>query len=275
MTVLPPELVELIIHEAWHSEMPSWTRTTLMTACPLISRTWKAVYVPIASQHIYITNLAFIHHLCMRKSTIYYPRVTRTITCFIDLARDSTAQRIFAYLFKLPNTLGFKTFFPLVPYISFVLSWTGSGNVCDHPIDVQARFNWYIKGARVDVHITMIDSDPSWGTHAITWIEILETLREVGVMGPSRRMKWFLCDYPYDEPDDYQWTPDGVRHFCQTTAMRQRRGDVKSINWHLWMASKGHSNLGWPTTLLIWLQYERAQWSYLYWLPLNHMNFTC
>ncbi|KAK0211990.1 hypothetical protein IW262DRAFT_1467404 [Armillaria fumosa] len=220
------------------------------------------VYASIASQHIYITNLAFIHHLATRKSTIYHPRLARTITCFVDLEKDST-ERVLAYLFKLPNTLGFKYLFPFVPYISFVLSWIGSGrnpsclNVCDRPIHIQARFDRYIGGARVDVHITMIDSDPSWDSHPRTWLEMLETLREVRVIGPGR-VKWFLCDYPHDEPDDYQSrAPDGVRHFRQTTAMRQRQGDVKGINWHLWKASYGHSDSGWLTTLLAWLEFGR------------------
>ncbi|PBK93132.1 hypothetical protein ARMGADRAFT_1080288 [Armillaria gallica] len=95
MTALPPELVELIINKAWHSEMPSSTRTTLMTTCPRINRAWKTVYAPIASRKIYITNLAFIHYLATRKSIIYHPRLSRTITCFVDLAKDSE-ESVFA-----------------------------------------------------------------------------------------------------------------------------------------------------------------------------------
>ncbi|PBK98590.1 hypothetical protein ARMGADRAFT_582526 [Armillaria gallica] len=83
--------------------MPSFVRKSFMTTCPRINRTWNAVYVPIASQDIYITNLACLDYLCdisrNGKSIIYHdfiPRVTRTITCFIDLRtnkRECAAKR--------------------------------------------------------------------------------------------------------------------------------------------------------------------------------------
>ncbi|KAK0456851.1 hypothetical protein EV421DRAFT_2013889 [Armillaria borealis] len=34
MTTFPPELVEVIVYVAWHSEMPSYVRTTFTTTCP-------------------------------------------------------------------------------------------------------------------------------------------------------------------------------------------------------------------------------------------------
>ncbi|KAK0443112.1 uncharacterized protein EV420DRAFT_1649396 [Desarmillaria tabescens] len=134
MTAFPPELVELIIYEAWHSEMPSYIRITFMTTCPSINRTWKAVFAPIASQDIYIINPAYIYYLCdvaqHRKSIIYHdliPRLTRTLTCFIDLdecAMETAVIRVYRYLLFLPNDIGFKTLFPLVTHFSFVLWWT-------------------------------------------------------------------------------------------------------------------------------------------------------
>ncbi|SJL03475.1 uncharacterized protein ARMOST_06831 [Armillaria ostoyae] len=132
MTTLPPELVEIIVYEAWHSEMPSYVRKRLMTACPSINRTWKAVYAPIASQDMYITNLAFLDYLCrivaqFRKSIIYrdfIPRLTRTITCFVDLRaceREGAAEEVYLYLNVLRNMRGFEALFPHVPHLSLLL----------------------------------------------------------------------------------------------------------------------------------------------------------
>ncbi|KAK0238643.1 hypothetical protein EDD85DRAFT_1001322 [Armillaria nabsnona] len=137
MTTFPPELVEIIVYEAWHSDMPSYVRKRLMTACPSINRTWKAVYAPIASQDMYITNLAFLDYLCriaqFQKSIIYHdfiPRLTRTITCFVDLREnenEETAKEAYRYVVALPNLLGFQALFPLVPYLSFKTVWVCIG----------------------------------------------------------------------------------------------------------------------------------------------------
>ncbi|PBK59947.1 hypothetical protein ARMSODRAFT_764819 [Armillaria solidipes] len=102
---------------------------------PRINRTWKAVYAPIASQDMYITNLAFLDYLCdisrARKSIIYHdfiPRLTRTITCFVDLRKnewESAAKTVYRYLIELPNIRGFQALFKLVHYISFKIVWMG------------------------------------------------------------------------------------------------------------------------------------------------------
>ncbi len=60
MTTFSPELVEITVHDIWNSEMPSFFEKSFMTTC---NRTWKAVYAPIASQDMYITNLAFLDYL--------------------------------------------------------------------------------------------------------------------------------------------------------------------------------------------------------------------
>ncbi len=100
MTTFPPELVEIIVHDIWNSEMPSFVRKSFMTTCPWINRTWKAVYAPIASQDMYITNLTFLDYLCdisrTRKSIIYHdfiPRLTRAITCFVDLRENNRKEQ--------------------------------------------------------------------------------------------------------------------------------------------------------------------------------------
>ncbi|KAG7440726.1 uncharacterized protein BT62DRAFT_569272 [Guyanagaster necrorhizus] len=58
-----------------------------MMTCPRISRTWKAVYVPIASQDIYILSPAYIYYLSdiagRQKSIIYHdliPRLTHLLS---------------------------------------------------------------------------------------------------------------------------------------------------------------------------------------------------
>ncbi len=46
-----------------------------MTTCPLVNRTWKAIYGPIASQDLHITNLAYMYYLCdiaRRQNPIIY-----------------------------------------------------------------------------------------------------------------------------------------------------------------------------------------------------------
>ncbi|KAK0218153.1 hypothetical protein IW262DRAFT_1119611 [Armillaria fumosa] len=136
MTTFPPELVEIIVYEAWHSEMPSYVRKRLMTACPRINRTWKAVYASIASRDMYITNFAFLGYLCriarLQKSIIYHdfiPRLTRTITCFVNLRENDreAAKEVYSFLTALPNMRDFDALFPHVPYIFFELVWSGIG----------------------------------------------------------------------------------------------------------------------------------------------------
>ncbi|KAG7444362.1 uncharacterized protein BT62DRAFT_934025 [Guyanagaster necrorhizus] len=113
MTTFPPELVEIIVHQVWYSQMPSTIRKSFMAACLSINRTWKAVYGPIASQDMYITNLTFLDYLCdiaqSRKSIIYHdfiPRLTRTITCFVDL-RENEREGAVKEVYALPSIRGF------------------------------------------------------------------------------------------------------------------------------------------------------------------------
>ncbi|PBK75513.1 hypothetical protein ARMSODRAFT_392185 [Armillaria solidipes] len=209
MTTFPPELVEIIISKAWHSEMPSSIRTSFMTACPLVNRTWKAAYAPIASRDLYITNLAYIYYLCniarRRKSIIYYnfiPRLTRTITCFIDLggeAQETAVERVYHILIKLPNDVGLKALFPLVPYISFEFGWIGTGRnplspqLCDIPIHVRVYYHRYLSitegtylwqgRTRMDVGISMTDSDPLRHIHRLTWTETWDNLGKIKIIG--------------------------------------------------------------------------------------------
>ncbi|PBL04439.1 hypothetical protein ARMGADRAFT_1022854 [Armillaria gallica] len=121
--------------------MPSIVRQSFMATFPGINRTWKAVYAPIASQDIYIPSLAYIYYLCdiagRQKSVIYHdliPRLTRTITCFVDLrenVEESAAKEVYDLLMRLPNDIGLKALFPQVPSISFGLSWIGNTGIYD------------------------------------------------------------------------------------------------------------------------------------------------
>ncbi|KAK0447410.1 uncharacterized protein EV420DRAFT_873451 [Desarmillaria tabescens] len=254
MTTLPPEIVETVIYEAWHSVMPSSMRTSFMTTCPLVNRTWKAVYAPIASRDIYITNRAYIYYLCkiarLQKSIIYYdfiPQLTRTITCYVylgDQTDEAAVERVYHHLINLPNDAGFKNLFPLVPYLSFELGWVSLGRnplfpeSCDIPIYVRAYWHRYLSTIdeegkiRLDVGISMTDTDPLRCIHSSTWTDTMWKLRKVRVIGG---VPWFL--YPRFALY-HGTTADGIRNLHRTAKVYQYRGDIKDINRNLWMASK-------------------------------------
>ncbi|KAK0434590.1 hypothetical protein EV421DRAFT_1327514 [Armillaria borealis] len=272
MTTLPPELVEIIVYEAWHSEMPSYIRKRLMTACPSINRTWKAVYAPIASQDMYITNLAFLDYLCLivakfRKSIIYHdfiPRLTRTITCFVDLRaceREGAAKEVYRYLTVLPNMRGFDALFPHVPHLSFELAWIGSGW---YPlleflrnIPIHARFDRHMSPReywkpRIDVCVTM--KDPSVVIHKSIWSHMLSKVCDNGFpilpflkFGGSCAFKMSVVD--------------GVRHVRQTTYYLvddKRDSDGRNINKRLWMAANKRHTLRGLTSLFHRWEYRRG-----------------
>ncbi len=262
MTTFPPELVEIIVYEAWHSEMPSYIRKRLMTACPSINRAWKAVYAPIASQDIYITNLAFLDYLCdiaqFQKSIIYHdfiPRLTRTITCFVDLRkrrRERAAKGVYRYLIALPNTLGFQVLFKLVRYISFQLVWTGRGldprlglpAPSLHGIPIHARYDRFLSNAspaypprhldrttRMNIYFSMIDP----GNSMAFWSFAFTKLISVGL--PA------YCFGDIIDPGPFEmFAKNGVRHLRQSTYIYETQlgtWDLRNINRRLWMASKG------------------------------------
>ncbi|KAK0457719.1 uncharacterized protein EV420DRAFT_1764666 [Desarmillaria tabescens] len=260
MTAFPPELVEIIVHEIWYSDMPSYIRKSFMTTCPRINRMWKAVYAPIASRDMYITNLAFLDYLCdiahRRKSIIYrnlIPRLTHTITCFVDLQEDErklegAVKEVYRYLMGLPNIRGFDALFPLVPYISFELIWIGIGRSSRlrflRGIPIRARYDRYLSNAfspdcprwrtLMDVYIAMNDPDPSAVIRDSIWSDALCELRNVGV--PE-----FLFGIVVASPGPYDmFVTDGVRHFGQTAYIAEKNlqdYDPRNINKRLWMAS--------------------------------------
>ncbi|KAK0457745.1 uncharacterized protein EV420DRAFT_1748482 [Desarmillaria tabescens] len=283
MTTLPPELVDIIVHEIWYSDMPSYIRKSFMTTCPRINRMWKAVYAPIASRDMYITNLAFLDYLCAiahrQKSIIYHnfiPQLTRTITCFIDLRedeRETAVKKVYRYLFGLPNIRGFDALFPHIPYISFQLTWIGIGPDSRlqflRGIPIRARYDRYLSNAcspdcprwktQMDVYIVMTDPDPSAAIPDSIWSDTLWELRDIGV--PEFLFGIIASPGPYD-----MFVTDGVRHIGQTTYIAERKledYDPRNINKRLWMASKYHKRhtlaLRCLTSLFHRWEYRRVQ----------------
>ncbi|SJL00548.1 uncharacterized protein ARMOST_03861 [Armillaria ostoyae] len=261
MATFPPELVEIIVQEIWHSEMPSVVRRSFMKTCPQINRTWKAVYAPIASRDIYIPSLAYIYYLCgiagRQKSVIYYdliPRLTRAITCFVDCrenAGESVVKQVYALLMWLPNDAGLRALFPQVPCISFETSWIGGAQVMadfqvTHGPLIHIRYDRFLsqpredRCTRMDAHVSVTDLNPSRGG---CWKSVLFELHDAGLCLPRLRLlsQRSVCS--------------GVLYSHQTTYVSEFQGDLKAINWSLWMASKR------PHGLRL-LAYPRHCWEY-------------
>ncbi|KAK0436431.1 hypothetical protein EV421DRAFT_1908043 [Armillaria borealis] len=271
MATFPPELVEIIVHDIWNSEMPSFIRKSFMTTCPRINRTWKAVYAPIASQDMYITNLAFLDYLCdisrARKSIIYHdfiPRLTRTITCFVDLRENKeerAAERVYRYLTELPNLRGFQALFELVHYISFQIVWMGIVKLkMSSPllspfrgIPIRVSYDRFVSNAspyhhqghsgetRMRIRISIMDGG-CWAQNPIYWPFALSRLRQVGVPG-----YFFTTGVLFPGPYRRK-VRHGVRHIHYPTYIYETQlgsWDSKHINQRLWMASKGR-----PSTVL-------------------------
>ncbi|PBK76551.1 hypothetical protein ARMSODRAFT_231106 [Armillaria solidipes] len=269
MSTLPPELVELIVYDIWHSEMPSSMRQSFMTTCPRISRTWKNIYAPIASRDVYITNLAYLYYLCdvarYRKSIIYddlVPRLTHTIICFANLrSGDTEAKRVYDILINLPNDTGFRALFPLTEFISFELMWIGGGLSTDvpevHGLPIHVRCCRYLsksaqkdKDARMEVYISIADPDPLSTMYRRSWSSAFFPLRDAGV--PAKLVS---SDLPYDRR-----ALGGTLRFHQTAYVLQVKGDFEAINRRLWMAAKrvdGFRRLARPC---YYCKYHWSQW---------------
>ncbi|KAK0214360.1 hypothetical protein IW262DRAFT_1485193 [Armillaria fumosa] len=269
MTTFPPELVEIIVYEAWHSEMPSYVRKRLMTTFPRINRTWKAVYAPIASQDMYITNFAFLGYLCriarLQKSIIYHdfiPRLTRTITCFVNLEEyemEREAKEVYLYLTVLPNLRGFDALFKFVRYISFRLYWISIGSNSPFPIlslkrcRIHARYNRFLSNDKsshryerraemTPIRICFSLTDPGSSmddSMKFSWMLSLTELRGVGVPRHLFKPGFF-------PPERYERAHKGIRYVCHTTHIYEMQlgfWDSKNINRRMWVASKGRHNL--------------------------------
>ncbi|SJL03468.1 uncharacterized protein ARMOST_06824 [Armillaria ostoyae] len=264
MTTFPPELVEIIVHDIWHSKMPSYIRKTFMTACPRINRTWKAVYAPIVSQDMCITNLAFLDYLYdiaqFQKSIIYHdfiPRLTRTITCFVDLRaceREGAAKEVYCYLIALPNICGFDALFPHVPYISFRLVWIGirqpSYVLSFGGIPIHVRYDRFLSPSHHCQH------PGSWAHESLGWSKMLEKLRAVGVP------EYFFCTTFFYPASYHETIRHGVRRIRQSTYIDETQlgsWDSRDINQHLWIASKGQHSLRCLSRLFYHWEFKHAQ----------------
>ncbi|SJL03430.1 uncharacterized protein ARMOST_06785 [Armillaria ostoyae] len=266
--------------------MPSYIRKRLMVACPSINRMWKAVYASIASQDIYITNLAFLDYLCrmvqFQKSIIYHdfiPRFTRSITCFVDLRkrrRERAAKGVYRYLITLPNTLGFQVLFKLVRYISFQLVWTGRGwdprlglpVPSLHGITIHARYDRFLSNVspayplrhlnrktRMHIYFSMIDP----GNSMVSWDFTFKNLIQVGV--PAHCFGGIIDPGPFE-----MLVKDGVRYLRQPTYIYETQlgtWDSRNINRRLWVASKGRHRLSCFASLFYRREFKRVQSSLL------------
>ncbi len=277
MATFPPELVEKIVHEIWHTEMPSIVRQSFMTTCPRINRTWKTVYAPIASQDVYIPSLAYIYYLCdiagRQKSIIYHdliPQLTRTITCFVDLrekGRERAVKEVYILLMRLPNDIGLRALFPQVPSISFQLSRLGHASIYGNEIrglPVHIRYDRFLSQCcndageegylRMDIHVSIKTHSPRLNVSPY----ILGDLRNVG-LGPPRLFRWSNV---YGE---YETLCCGVFYSYVKSYVREYQGDMKAINRRLWMSSK-RSQSTWMVFCLISLisilRNERSVTSY-------------
>ncbi|SJL09203.1 uncharacterized protein ARMOST_12579 [Armillaria ostoyae] len=279
MATFPPELVERIVHEIWHSEMPSVVRQSFMTTCPRINRTWKAVYAPMASQDIYVPSLAYIYYLCdiagRQKSIIYHdliPRLTRTITCFVDLrekGRENVVKEVYILLMALPNDIGLRALFPQVPSISFELSCIGRASYLGNEIrglPVHIRYDRFLSEChnvegedgylRLDIHVSIKTHSSRLSVSSSTFAD----LRNVG-LGPTRL---FRRNNAYGE---YETLRCGILYSYVKSYVREYQGDIKGINRCLWMASK-RSQTTWMPFLELRLlaaphhywEYKRLQW---------------
>ncbi|PBK70812.1 hypothetical protein ARMSODRAFT_93095 [Armillaria solidipes] len=126
-SALPPEIIDDILSGIWSSSIPSHERIMFMTTCPLLNRTWKAVFARIASHDIYILSTKFFEYLCSithsQTSIIYgylLPNTTHTIICQPDL--DSSATEMYMTLCKQQNFIGLRNCFPNVQKLRLRLS---------------------------------------------------------------------------------------------------------------------------------------------------------
>ncbi|KAK0433567.1 hypothetical protein EV421DRAFT_1910067 [Armillaria borealis] len=231
MSTLPPELVQQIIYDIWHSETPSWMRQSFMTTFPRINRTWNNIYAPIASRDVYITTPI----LPMRRSTL--PNV-----CHLRRAYPPTnpaANKVYDILIKLPNDVGFRALFPLVEFISFELRWIYYDRGTKYrPLEIRClpriRCRRYLyqsarmgKDARMEIHISITCDSWISSFSPCTFL----ALRDRGV--PAKMLS-SSSGPPYCRPDLFR----SSEHYYQDAYVRQLKGDLKGINRRLCMAAE-------------------------------------
>ncbi|SJL09192.1 uncharacterized protein ARMOST_12568 [Armillaria ostoyae] len=281
MSTFPLELVDMIVHEIWHSDMPSVIRRSFMTACPRINRLWKAIYSLIASQDIYITSLAYIYYLSdiagRQKSVIYHdhiPRLTRAITCFVDCgenAGENVVKDVYRLLMWLPNSIGFKCLFPQVPYISLELSWIGGGRARADPqilhgLPIHIRYRRFLCEALkdgyqcvpIEINVSIADPDPLSSLYSEDSYWVFYELRNMG----GSLSPLFCHGQTYHQ----RMCRAAILYYRQTTYISALRGDLEAINRHLWTASKRTYGLEWfpfANPLYYW-EYKRLQRSLPY-----------
>ncbi|KAK0451022.1 hypothetical protein EV421DRAFT_1776713 [Armillaria borealis] len=134
----------------------------------------------------------------------------------------------------LPNDVGLRALFPQVPYISFETSWIGGARVMadfqvTHGPLIHIRYDRFLsqpredRCTRMDVRVSVADLNPSRGG---CWKSVLFELHDAGLCLPRLHLlsQRSVCS--------------GVLYSHQTTYVSEFQGDLKAINWSLWMASK-------------------------------------
>ncbi|KAK0500849.1 hypothetical protein EDD18DRAFT_1146174 [Armillaria luteobubalina] len=251
MSTLPQELVELIIYDIWHSEMPSWTRQSFLTTWPLINRTWKYAHARIISRDIYITSRRYLYYLCdvacRRKSIIYddlVPRLTHTINCFVDLEErgytlDNAALRVHNLLKQLPNFIGFSTLFPLAEYISFGLTWIGGlrfpddTEVHDLPLHLDRRYllkTAYENEVQMDTYVCITDPKSSSALYG-------KIRSSTSLLALGDNCNFYVQLIHWERPYDID-VEGGSLQLHQTLDLYQVKGDIRGVNQYLWMAAQ-------------------------------------
>lgn len=90
---LPPELIEEVIFQAWHSPLPLNERILLMTSLPLVSRVALAAYLRISSIHVYFPTPSYANKFTrsLREGALHFP-VQRSISQIAELCHSITFE---------------------------------------------------------------------------------------------------------------------------------------------------------------------------------------
>ncbi|PBK75441.1 hypothetical protein ARMSODRAFT_999885 [Armillaria solidipes] len=251
---LPPELVDIIIAEFWYSELPSKDRIAFMTACPLINSTWRDVYARITSRDIYVPTVAYLLYLASiirwkrwNNSAVYggfSPESTRSITCYVDLtnSKDDAAKDPYSAFCNMPNYLGFRICFPNIEHIN---------------LEMKFRIRWYYNSSisrrlfRTRVSIKLGQATSELSVLPVEWsisihcppdvekvcpitAEIFRRLTLEGVTMDMIQHCHTLLVSPATNESTYH---HGAQHFHNQFCIEEKRGDVRSINFHIGRAA--------------------------------------
>ncbi|SJK99964.1 uncharacterized protein ARMOST_03275 [Armillaria ostoyae] len=268
---LPPELVDLIIAEFWYSELPSKDRITFMTACPLINSTWRDVYARITSRDIYVPTVAYLLYLAYiirwkhwpNNSAVYGgfpPDSTRSITCYVDLtnSKDDAAKDPYSAFCNMPNYIGFRRCFPNIEKINlemkFCVGWYWNESFSRQLFRTQVS----IKLGQAMSELSVLPVEWSIAVHCPPDVEKVcpitaqifrRPILEGITMDMVQRCHTILIS-PAEDGSTYH---HGAHHFRDQFCIDEKRGDVRSINFHTGRVTHRRSR-SWSESPLLWSQ---------------------